>query len=149
MSDDEAPWRNKNRLRELYWDDELTLKEIGDRLGCSQNTVKKWMDKFGIDRRNRTEAMVELRKRAPPNFQTHLGREGWRNRHDDDTFFVSVHRLLAVAVYGFDAVTDMVVHHKNQIPWDNRPDNITLMTHAEHTRHHNQEKERTENGDFA
>lgn len=46
------------------------------------------------------------------------------------------HRLLAVAKYGIDAVTDMNVHHKNEIPWDNRMENITLIPHDEHRRKH-------------
>jgi hypothetical protein len=49
-----------------------------------------------------------------------------------------VHRLLAVAEFGADAVADKVVHHKNGIPWDNRPDNIELLDRAEHSRHHRQ-----------
>jgi hypothetical protein len=48
-----------------------------------------------------------------------------------------VHRLLAVAEYGTEAVKDKVVHHKNNIPFDNRLSNIELMDSSEHARHHN------------
>jgi len=48
-----------------------------------------------------------------------------------------VHRLLAVAEFGTEAVKDQHVHHKNEIPWDNRPENLELLTPAEHASHHN------------
>ena len=55
---------------------------------------------------------------------------------------LAVQRLLAVSEYGFDAVCGMQVHHKNKIPWDNRPENIELLGAAEHTLHHHGEEKR-------
>jgi len=49
------------------------------------------------------------------------------------------HRLLAVAKYGISAVEGMDVHHKNGIRWDNRPENIELLTRSEHARIHNRQ----------
>jgi len=49
---------------------------------------------------------------------------------------VLVHRLLAVAEYGYENVCDNVIHHKNGIRWDNRPDNIEVMTRSEHSKLH-------------
>lgn len=51
---------------------------------------------------------------------------------------VYVHRLLAVAEYGFDAVCDNVVHHINGLPYDNRHSNIAVMTQSDHVTQHNQ-----------
>jgi len=45
---------------------------------------------------------------------------------------VRLHRLVAVAEYGYDAVVDKSVHHESNIPWDNRPENLEPMTRAEH-----------------
>jgi hypothetical protein len=52
------------------------------------------------------------------------------------------YRLLAVAEYGIDALegdedgddegTEMVVHHENGHPLDNRPENLQLMEKKEH-----------------
>jgi hypothetical protein len=33
----------------------------------------------------------------------------------------------------------MDVHHKNHIPWDNRPENLEIIGHAEHTARHHRE----------
>lgn len=46
------------------------------------------------------------------------------------------HRLLAVAEFGFEAIKDKVIHHKNNHRWDNRPANIEPMTHSEHAQTH-------------
>jgi len=46
------------------------------------------------------------------------------------------HRLLAVAEYGLDEIAGKDIHHKNNIPWDNRPENIKPMSPSEHRSHH-------------
>jgi hypothetical protein len=46
------------------------------------------------------------------------------------------HRLLAIVEYGFDEVMDNCVHHKNEIKWDNRVENISLMSRDEHQSYH-------------
>lgn len=60
----------------------------------------------------------------------------WYSHHDYTTKCLFVHRLLAVAEYGFDALYGKVVHHRNDIPWLNYPDNIELMSRSEHAQHH-------------
>jgi|GEM_PF-3600453 len=65
----------------------------------------------------------------------------WQFQEFGDWAAVKVHRLLAVSEFGFDAVTDKVVHHKNDIPWDNRPENLEPMGRAEHTAHHREQQE--------
>jgi len=59
--------------------------------------------------------------------------ERWRHHYKGERDApVYVHRLLAVSEYGFDAVKNKEVHHKNGIKWDNRPENIELLTVEEH-----------------
>jgi len=65
------------------------------------------------------------------------GYEAW-SHVAGDKHSVFVHRLLAVAEYGFDAVVGKEVHHKNSIRWDNRPGNIELLSKAEHTKRHHE-----------
>jgi len=46
---------------------------------------------------------------------------------------VYVHRLVYVREHGFDALNaDDEIHHKNAIPWDNRPSNLEALAPAEH-----------------
>lgn len=47
-----------------------------------------------------------------------------------------VHRLLMERLLGRRLLRTEVVHHKNGIRWDNRPENLQLMTACVHTNHH-------------
>jgi hypothetical protein len=54
-----------------------------------------------------------------------------------DSATLLVHRLVAVANHGFEAVCDGIVHHENEIKWDNRPENLTLCeSHRQHIHLH-------------
>jgi hypothetical protein len=46
------------------------------------------------------------------------------------------HRLVMQRLLGRPLLRGEHVHHKNGIPWDNRPENLQLMTHAAHLGHH-------------
>ncbi len=48
--------------------------------------------------------------------------------YDDKPF--SIHRLIAVAEYGIEAVENNEVYHLNTISWDNRPSNINIVENA-------------------
>ena len=43
-----------------------------------------------------------------------------------------VHRLCAVAEYGFDAVREGHVHHANECKWINSPENLELTNLEDH-----------------
>lgn len=62
--------------------------------------------------------------------------EVWQHKYKTQRDTVRVHRLLAVAEFGFDKVKEMSVHHQSIIPWDNRPENIELMTKSQHQSYH-------------
>lgn len=48
---DDRPYRDESVLRQLYQQDELTIREIADKFGISTQTVHRWMKKHDIDRR--------------------------------------------------------------------------------------------------
>lgn len=51
----ETPWRDEGALKQLYHDKEMSTLAIGERLGCDGTTVLRWMERHGIERRNREE----------------------------------------------------------------------------------------------
>ena len=123
------PYQREAWLREKYCDDGLTLEEMADACDASISTIPRWMDKYDIERRSSWVSRSSLH----PSIFTE--REGYvRAASQQD--YARLHRLLAVAEHGFDAVCGADVHHRNDIPWDNRPDNIRLLTRAEHAREH-------------
>ena len=47
-----------------------------------------------------------------------------------------LHRLIAIAEYGVEKVSGNVVHHKNHVILDNRPENLEPMSLEDHIRRH-------------
>lgn len=45
----DAPWRDEERLDELYSGLGLTMRETGDILGCSHDCIRRWLQKFDIN----------------------------------------------------------------------------------------------------
>lgn len=133
----DRPWEDEATMRELYLEKRLSLSETARRLGASSETIGRWLQNHGIETRDRDEAKsMALREEPAAYWMREDGYMTWRNQYEKKTDVARVHRLLAVAEYGFDAVCGMEVHHKNGIPWANWPENIELMTKAEHARHH-------------
>lgn len=137
----DEPYKDVELLRRLYFDEQRSAMGIGEMLDCSPNTVRKYLKEDGAELRTRSEAL-KIAKGHHPNeipFGTHEnGPEvWWPSGKDADVKHVYVHRLVAVAEYGFDEVADSHIHHKNEIRWDNRPQNLEPMDPGEHSSHHN------------
>jgi transcriptional regulator with XRE-family HTH domain len=138
----EYPWHDPDRLRELYHEEGLSQRQIAGRLGTTQGIISKWMIRHGIETREFREAGADaVRVNRAAYRTTESGYEMWRARVGDKTLGIQVHRLVAIAENGFDAVDGNVVHHENNIPWDNRPSNLRVMGDAEHKRLHAEERE--------
>ena len=55
----EPRYRDEQWLREQYWDEYKTTDEIGQECGVSPSTVRRWMIKHDIDRRDPSEARTQ------------------------------------------------------------------------------------------
>lgn len=133
-------YQDEDALRELYVDEQLSQKQIAERLGCAYSTIHNWLKRHGIERRSISEGQ-RLRWGSENKVQRQTlasGHQAWNHSYHGEKELVYIHRLLAVAEWGFDAVAENNVHHKNDIPWDNRIENLELMNHGEHVRHHKQ-----------
>lgn len=175
------PWRDREIMKELYYDKDMTQEEIAEYLGCGDGTVNRWVHNHDLEVRsigseNKKVRSVDLGKLywkdgksqseiaeqcdcsvglvsklmkeqgipvrggydGEPSIYTgtQQGYERCYVRDGDETQKFLLHRLVAVMEFGFDAVKDMDVHHKNELKWDNRPSNIELMSTAEHSSYH-------------
>jgi hypothetical protein len=127
-------------LRRLYHEEKMSQGDIAELTDVSRTSIKRRMDKFGIEARDNGEAAAMKTRRDGALFRTNPnGYEQWVVKDVDDLTGMYVHRLLAIAELGEDEVAGNVIHHKNGIKWDNRPENIEVMTNREHSGHHGYE----------
>jgi len=56
------PFANRDELFRLYWTENRTLKQVALMYGTHREVVARWMDRYGIARRNR-DAIVELMRK--------------------------------------------------------------------------------------
>lgn len=130
-------------LKELYWGENLYQHEIADRLGVSERQVRRRFNKYDIDTRNPGSS----RKPTVPAYQIVRGYPSWSGYKDKDGFStVYVHQLLAIAKgadpFQIFSSGDYQIHHKNGVKWDNRPENIDVVTDKEHADKHTENIEK-------
>lgn len=132
------PHRDPEVLETLYVEERMTMSEVAELCGCRTSTVCRHLKKNGIETRGHGYASRDPGLTLEMNNYGYMRWHGTRGESGEKVDYgFTVHRLLAIAKYGVDAVTpDVDVHHRNGIPWDNRPSNIELKGHAEHASYH-------------
>jgi len=138
----DGPHTDPEWLEDRYHGDGLSLSEMADEAGLgSEVTILRQMQRHNIPRRDlgehlKKEGSVTVQKQYP---RMSIGGEK----------SYPLHRLVAVGEFGLDRVGDSVVHHKNGVIWDNRPENLEVLdSQSEHATIHNRDKGRDEYGRF-
>lgn len=126
-------WQEPQLLEYLYVEKKLNVRELSEELGCSYGTAHTWLQRHGFDTRDRVFEQRRTLLKKPASCQTTKdGYEVARSQTGSHRASVRIHRLVAVAEHGLDSVKEKIVHHKNGIPWDNRPENLELMSRQKH-----------------
>lgn len=143
--DTDRPWDDPEILHRLYWHEEMTQSEIGDYLGCGTTTVGAGMREHSVPRRT----MLESANKNTPDYTPLSANYYHYPLWDGPDGKVYVHRLMAVAEHGFEAVADNHVHHGAwgdgpnelpavELPWANWPGNLEVLSNSEHQTRHKQ-----------
>jgi len=134
----EKEYKNKNTLKKLYYNERLSCAEIADELGCDESRIEYWMDKHELERRS----LSESKKTLTPTFYTN--KDGYEiicnsNKIKENCDEIRLHRLIALVDNNMEYVSENVVHHKNGIKWDNRPENLEVLPNNDHVMMHQEE----------
>jgi DNA-binding CsgD family transcriptional regulator len=135
----DEPSKDEGFMRRVYLEEQNTTQDIAIALDIAQSTVRKRLQEHGIPLRSIREAQWISSPGHRHWVNIVIDKDGhvnWRIPVNNKARRVAVHRLLAVAEYGFEPVKGKRVHHKNGIPWDNRHDNIEILTRKEHKKAH-------------
>jgi len=136
-------------LAEQYHGKGRTLEDIANECDVDAVTIMNWMERHGIPRRD----AAQHRKEEPPAYLTdQKGYTRVSSKKDGKYDSAKVHQLVAIAkgadpekIFSNGAYQ---CHHKNKIPWDNRPENIEVLSQEEHDKLHAAERERATTGEF-
>lgn len=127
------------QMRKWYEDERKTVAEIAALLGQRSKVVNKACKRFGF----------RMRRRGPKNGPEHHGWKGGRIADKagyilvyapdhpacNSGGYVREHRLVCEQVLGRPLLPTEVVHHKNDDPADNRPENLQVYdSNADHLR---------------
>lgn len=141
MTSEYKPYKDREQLYRLYWQNDWSQQEIALKFGVSRGTIQRAMDDAGLPTRQT--------KSNKPGVRYGHGKDGhprWGHYDGDKKRTVHIHQLLAIAKGAEPAKVfsngKWQVHHDNGVPWDNRPDNIELLTASEHRSRHSGESKK-------
>jgi hypothetical protein len=137
----EKPYKNPNTLRKMYHGKGMSTYEIGDEFGVSDNTILRHMREYGIERRDKHKASHMRIQKKPASYYT--SSDGYcvcSSTYYGNKSIVYVHQLVAIAngadPYKVFSDGEYHTHHKNEVRWDNRPENLKFVSQFEHRAEH-------------
>jgi len=137
----EKPYKDRDLMRELYVEEVMSTNDIAALFDCSPTTVSKYLDEHGIEKRSSSIAVSAgygNHNQVPLRHKDQGYEIFWADDGEGGTKIVWHHRLMMVAERGLHALRGMDVHHKNEIKWDNRFDNLELVPTGDHRGTHSQ-----------
>ena len=126
----------KKLLKELYIENKLSTHQIADQFDMDAKTVYRWLRKFGIKPRTKSEAMKGINKgrRNSRRGGRITDKRGYvliyqpTHPNADNNGYIYEHRLVMEGILGRYLTKKEVIHHTNRIRNDNKPENLMLFS---------------------
>jgi len=156
------PTVDERALWESRYEDAGSVSELARRLGKSSDTIRYHLRRHGVEIKRtgfKAPRTVEIAKGS-----AHHNWKGGTTMHPDGYVlelapghpaaatqkgYVLQHRLVMEKQLGRFLTPNELVHHKNEIKTDNRPENLELMSRSRHISHHKEHFPRDANGRFS
>lgn len=145
----------KNMLLYSYVFQKNSINKISRRLNVSARTIRKYLIKYDIPLRNHNDSN-KASNSGKNNHKWNGGitthPDGYtlvKNRehpHSDPRGYVYEHRLVMEEFLGRFLTSEEYVHHLNEDKTDNRIENLTILSPAEHTKMHNIQRAKRRRG---
>ena len=114
-------YKNKDWLYEQYWDEEKTLKQVGEMCGVDGVTIFNWMKKFDINRRvGVTRFQVGHQLNTDENHPVWKG--GGRSYHQKRA------RKIWEKHCNYKIRKGFIIHHRDRDYTNNDVENLVLLT---------------------
>ena len=125
-----APWRNKEWFYAQYVTLEKPHVQIAKENDCCITTISKWARIHDFPTRLHSWFHGKRSSQYKEGLETR--KNGYRMVHVPGRKNVYEHRFVAEQTLGRPLEPGEVVHHKNGIKDDNRPENLEVLSRKEH-----------------
>lgn len=117
------PWRDPQTLRRLYHGEEKSIREVAESLGCSRHAVDKWMDRYGIEKRNMSDA-VSVADRDLSKVESE--REEWQNEEKLRDLYIENQMSTVQIAEEYDCAASTVSKWLDKLGIEARPIGTTV-----------------------
>jgi len=140
------PYQNRDWLYQGYIIEDKSITQISKEIKCADTTIRTWLKKFGIPIRTNSESKIGKRNHQWKGGET-IDQEGRvlvrkpSHPHVRKNGYVFRSHIVMEKILGRYLKPEEVVHHKNKILDDDRPENLELfISKSEHISFHFQQR---------
>jgi transposase len=139
---------NEDELKQLYVNQKMSMRQIADKYNISRDVVEKDLQRIGVTIRKSGDPVVEASKARPRNLNGRWRGGQWKltsgyvkvlkphHRRADYAGYVNRSVIIWEQHHQKSLPDGYIIHHKNNIKHDDRPENLEAMTDFSHRSHH-------------